>query len=362
MAFEPRYGISAQTAVALMAIERSRTVIEQQPVHPALITSLRESARLLSTHYSTQIEGNRLTLPEVKKVIAGEGGFPGRERDEKEVLNYYKAADKAEALAALKRPLKEEDIQLLHGLAFEGRAKPTSYRDGQNVIRDGRGGHIVYMPPEAKEVVSLMGELVAWINLTIAEKQIPAPVIAALAHYQFATIHPYYDGNGRTARLLATLILHRCGYGLKGIFSLEEYYAKNLEAYYEALTVGPSHNYHLGRAGADVSHFVQYFCEGMSDAFAKIQARTENMEVPAGEGLSEKLLRELRPLQRTVLGLFQKSQVVTSKEIAVYLGIPPRQAAIQCATWVTEGFLMIADSSKKGRTYRVAEKWERLLT
>jgi Fic family protein len=322
---------------------------------------LRESARLLSTHYSTQIEGNRLTLPEVKQVIAGHGGFPGRERDEKEVLNYYKAADKAEALAAIKRPLKEEDIQLLHGLTFEGRPKPTPYRDGQNVIRDGRDGHIVYMPPEAKEVSPLMKDLVRWINLTIAEKQVPSPVIAALTHYQFATIHPYYDGNGRTARLLATLILHRCGYGLKGIFSLEEYYAKNLEAYYEALTVGPSHNYHLGRAEADVSHFVQYFCEGMADAFAKIQARTEKMEAPFDEGLNEKVLRELRPLQRTVLGLFQKSQVVTSKEIAAYLGIPPRQGTIQCVTWVTEGFLILADSSKKARTYRLADRWERLI-
>ena len=56
-----------------------------------------------------------------------------------------------------------------------------------------------------------------------------SPVVVALAHYQFATIHPYFDGNGRTARLLTTLILHRSGYGLNGIYSLEEYYAQNLD-------------------------------------------------------------------------------------------------------------------------------------
>jgi Fic family protein len=83
------------------------------------------------------------------------------------------------------------------------------------------------------------------------------PLIAALAHYQFATIHPYYDGNGRTARLLANLILHKAGYGLKGIYSLDEYYARQLTGYYEALTVGPSHNYHLGRAEADVTGFLE---------------------------------------------------------------------------------------------------------
>ena len=60
-------------------------------------------------------------------------------------------------------------------------------------------------------------------------------IIAAIAHYQFATIHPYFDGNGRTARLLTNLVLHKSGYGLKGIYSLEEYYATNLQADYDAL-------------------------------------------------------------------------------------------------------------------------------
>ena len=80
----------------------------------------------------------------------------------------------------------------------------------------------------------------------------PAPIVAALAHYQFATIHPYLDGNGRTARLLATLILRKAGYGFKGIYSLDEHYAKNLRAYYSALTVG-SHNYYEGRVEGDLT-------------------------------------------------------------------------------------------------------------
>jgi Fic family protein len=357
MAFEPNYRISSETAKALMAIEASRTSADRLPINPKLIASLRESARLLSTHYSTQIEGNRLTLPEVKQVIGGNGGFPGRERDEKEVQFYYKAADKAEAIAMQKSPISEDDIRLLHGLAFEGVAKPTPYRDGQNVIRDGFEGRIVYMPPEAKEVPMLMGELVMWINVGIEEKRIPPPLIAALAHYQFATVHPYYDGNGRTARLLATMILHRCGYGLRGIYSLEEYYARNLPGYYEALSVGPSHNYHLGRAEADVSGFVQYFCEGMADAFAKIVVNAEKV---GGEFNADKaeIMRELRPLQRLLLGLFLKNKTVKTNEVAEYLGIASRQAREACAKWVVEGFLEIEDPSKKARSYRLAERYE----
>lgn len=126
----------------------------------------------------------------MKQVIGGKGGFPGRERDEKEVQNYYKAVDKAEGIAALKRSLKETDIQLLHGLEFDGVPKLTPYRDGQNVIRDGVGGQIVYMPPEAEEVPALMLELVEWINWEIASDRLPPPLIAALAHYQFATLLP----------------------------------------------------------------------------------------------------------------------------------------------------------------------------
>ena len=132
-----------------MAIEASRVAVDRLPVTPQMIASLRESARLLTTHYSTQIEGNRLTLPQVEEVIAGGGGFPGRERDEREVQNYYKAADEIESLAALKRKLTEKDIQTIHGLAFEGKKRPTPYRDGQNVIRNSASGAITYLPPEA---------------------------------------------------------------------------------------------------------------------------------------------------------------------------------------------------------------------
>ena len=361
MPFQPVYRIMPSSAKALMAIEASRVAVDRLPVTPQMIASLRESARLLTTHYSTQIEGNRLTLPQVEEVIAGGGGFPGRERDEREVQNYYKAADEIESLAALKRKLTEKDIQTIHGLAFEGKKRPTPYRDGQNVIRNSASGDITYLPPEAKEVAGLMGELVTWINDEIESRDLPVPVIAALAHYQFATIHPYYDGNGRTARLLTTLILHRCGYGLKGIYSLEEYYARHLRGYYDALSIGPSHNYHLGRAEADVSDFVQYFCEGMADAFAKVAARAEASSLSAPQDKAT-LLRELRPLQRQALRLFAKHRIVTSNELAAYLGISPRQGRDQCAKWASEGFLAVANASKKGRSYRLAERFDGAVT
>ena len=176
-----------------------------------MLSTLRETARLYSTHYSTRIEGNRLTQEQVAKVIERQEHFPGRERDEKEVLAYYAALEKVERIAASQRPVSEVHVQTLHRPLRhpEGRkrARPTPYRDGQNVIRDSRTRGIVYMPPEAKDVPSLMKALVAWISRSQRDS-LPCPIRAGIAHYQFATVHPYYDGNGRAARLLTTLILH----------------------------------------------------------------------------------------------------------------------------------------------------------
>ena len=107
-------------------------------------------------------------------------------------------------------PVSEAHIQTLHGLVMaDGRkkAKQTPYRDGQNVIRDSRSRGIVYMPPEAKDVSPLMKSLVSWVSTSLRDS-LPCPIRAGIAHYRFATVHPYYDGNGRTAWLLV-LILNR---------------------------------------------------------------------------------------------------------------------------------------------------------
>ena len=213
--FHPIFTITPAVANGLMRIESVRQAIEILPINPRVLTSLRETARLFSTHYSTMIEGNRLTQEQVAKVIANDRHFPGRERDQDEVKGYYAALDEVDRLAKRRGKVAEATIQKLHALVMAGgktRVKPTPYRDGQNVIRDGRSGAIVYMPPEAKDVANLIAQLAAWLN---QKDDLPVPIKAGIAHYQYATIHPYYDGNGRTARLLTTLILHLGGYGLK---------------------------------------------------------------------------------------------------------------------------------------------------
>ncbi len=362
MPFLPKFTITAKVARCLMRIEAAKQAVQDSPITPSVLATLRETARLFSTHYSTMIEGNRLTQEQVSKVIEDKKHFPGRERDEKEVLGYYAALEKLEQLTASQSTVTESHIQILHALVMAGgrkKVKPSPYRDGQNVIRDSRSRGIVYMPPEAKDVPRLMEEMVAWVA-TSERKELPCPIRAGIAHYEFATIHPYYDGNGRTARLLTTLILHLGGYDLKGLYSLEEYYARNLGRYYEALTLGPSHNYYEGRAKADITKWVEYFCDGMADSFESVKRRAQEA---AGSGAKDRssALRRLDPRQRKGLELFRESHAITSRDVASLFGLSERTARNLMVGWVESGFIVITDPAKKSRKYSLDADFQAIL-
>lgn len=225
------------------------------------------------------------------------------------------------------------------------------------MIKDGATGMIVYMPPEAKDVPTLMRHLVEWIK---KDNDLPYPMIAAIAHYQFATIHPYYDGNGRTARLLTTWILHAGGYDLKGLYSLEEYYAKNLLAYYHAISIGPSHNYYLGREASDITDWIEYFIEGMAFSFEKVVAQMLDSKDKGAKDHST-LMRTLDPKQRKALELFQNYDIITSHQIGELFGFQPRTCATLCKKWIESGFLEMIDPSNKARTYRLAAPYDVLV-
>ena len=343
-----------------MRIEAAKQKVSLLPVNPKILASLRETAKLDTTHYSTMIEGNCLDPQQIKEVLHLKGHFPGRERDENEVKGYYAALAQLEQYAAQNHPVTEQVIQTLHALVMsDGRTKvtPTPYRDGQNVIRDSTSGAIVYMPPESKDVPALMNSLVTWIEKS---SDLPCPIVAAISHYQFATIHPYYDGNGRTSRLLATLILHLGKYDLKSLYSLEEYYAKNLLAYYRAISIGPSHNYYFGRAESDITDWVEYFISGMAFAFEKVVNQMIDSQ-NKGDKDHAATMRTLDPKQRKTLELFQSYEVVTSNQIGELFGFKSRTNTALCKKWVEAGFLEIVDPSNKARKYKLAKPYDALI-
>ncbi len=359
--WQPRYTLTPTVARCLMEIEAAKAVVERTPLTPAARDELRRRARLRSTHYSTRIEGNRLTLAEAQRVIEGQKTqFHGRERDVREVRNYWNALLRVEEWAARQMTLTEDLIRKLHALVEKGsRARPTPYRDGQNVIRDSASGGLIYMPPEAQDVPALMTALVDWANH--AERDgLPTPLIAALVHYQFVTIHPYYDGNGRTARLLATFILQRGGYGLSGFFSLEEHHARDLDAYYHSLAVHPHHNYYEGRAEADLTAWVEYFMTTLRDVFAA--AREEALSLAEqGVQVEPEELRRLDHRARIVLALFNRTEQITSHHVAEALGLSPRMARVLLHEWVDAGWLEVIDPSNRNRAYGLSAKYRQYI-
>ena len=358
--FRPNFRISPELAGILMEIEGGRQALVAIEAPASVLAQLRAAALVDSTHYSTRIEGNLLTRQQVLEVLRGGKVAQERQRDEREVRNYRRALAHLEQLAEKGGcGVRENELRTLHALAMSGRLRPDPYRDGQNAIRDSASNAIVYLPPEAGDVAALMQDMVAWINRGIRLGKMPIPIVAGIAHYQYATIHPHYDGNGRTARLLTRLLLHRHGWRLLELCCLEEYYVRNLPDYYRNLAVGESHNYCMGRAEADISGWLEYFCRGMASALASARAWLA-ADCQAADGRRQ-LLRRLDRRARQVLELFAESEHVTTRQIAELLSIHPRTALNQCGKWVREGFLVRHGEATKSRRYSLARRWQGLL-
>ncbi len=354
--FKPNYRVTNELIDYLITLESLRKEIDLLPISVSVLNSLRETSKIESIHYSTMIEGNRLTLHQVKEVLLNDKTF-AKERDEKEVKGYEKAFAWLKTQIDKGNAIEEKTVKQIHAIVMAGGRvpKPTPYRDGQNVIRDGATGKIVYLPPEAKDVPTLMKDLIDWLNNSDKNK-IPVPLQAAILHYQFATIHPYYDGNGRTARLLATYLLQLKGYGLKGIYSLDEYYAQNLPAYYEALTIG-SHNYYTDRADADITSWLEYFCSKMVESFRNVKKHAIKAQKIGKKDLS-KQIKLLDNNQKKVLSLFKSKAFITSSDIQRLLKLNPRTIRNLAQNWVKSGFLIIANTSKKARKYSLSSEFD----
>ncbi|MDP2864791.1 MAG: Fic family protein, partial [Elusimicrobiota bacterium] len=162
------------------------------------------------------------------------------------------------------------------------------------------------------------------------------------------------DGNGRTARLLATFLLQRDGYGLRGFFSMEEHHARDLKAYYATLAVHKHHNYHGGRAQADLTGWVEYFITLLAVVFGG--ARDEAAKY-AKEGipLEPEPLRKLDRRARVVLGLFARKDTVITQEVAAALGLSGRMVRNLVTAWVKDGWLVATNPSNRARAYRLSE-------
>lgn len=359
MTFLPKYTITKDILADLTKIEAVKNSFEDKPLSPVLLSSLHKTAKIAQSHYSTQIEGNRLSLKQVETTLysANKTAKDYQGHDEKEVKAYYNAINYMEKVLEEGGEFNEKLVQKIHSLV-ENSQKIIPYRNEQNAIYDTSDGSLVYLPPETKDVPVMMKDLITWVNENI--DKLPTPVVASLFHYQFVTIHPYFDGNGRTARLMTNYIMRKFGYGLKGIYSLEEYYAKNLKDYYQALATHPHHNYYYGRHEADLTSWVEYFIKGVATAFENINIKAKEQQNVGIKDISP-ALRKLDIKQRKILELFVEFEEITSNQAGEYLNLSSQSARLLLNKWVDVGFLIIANKARKNRTYGLAEEYEELL-
>lgn len=324
------YTITDSIAGSLRRIDRERSSFSLLPVTSALLHFLREKARPVPV-YLSQMKDTTAPLPKFKK----------RERDNKARSAYFNAMDFMETLACSGTPFREHHIQMFHALVQGGnpdRSPLTPWRTRQNSIVHSLTGESVYTPPVAQDVPELMTNLFDWLQIAVAE--LPIPLAAGMLHYQLVTIHPFYDGNGRSARLAATLLMRRHGYGLRGAYSFEEHYAHDLDAYYDAHEIHPHHDYYIGRGIADVTEWLDYFCSSVATHFEGVSGAAA-LEAKKGKRDESDMLRALDTRQRAVLGLFLDRPVVTASELGIVLGLTSRKGRQICRAWLASGFLVL---------------------
>ena len=272
MTYNPKFQITPRMVKYLGAIDAAKAITEEVTIPLTLEQRSRKEAFIKRAHYSTKIEGNRLTLKQTKELLAGKEVL-AREIDKKEVMNYYDCLGFIQRVSKLsKQPLTEKIIKEMHAIIQKGILKGKlrgEYREAQNAIYDSRTRKPVYFPPEAKDVPPLMKSFAEWLN---QKSDLHPALKAGIAHYQFVVIHPFMDGNGRTSRALATLILYREDYDLKRFYSLEGYYAEDLLGYYNALQ--RCHGLHYDDdSNPDITQWLEYFIKGVAIVFEDVKQK-----------------------------------------------------------------------------------------
>jgi Fic family protein len=139
------------------------------------------------------------------------------------------------------------------------------YRNRYVVVGNRFTGKITFKPPSNEDVPVFMKSLVEWLNSGEA-KELDSVIEAGIAHYEFVRIHPFIDGNGRTARVLATLVLYLRGFDAKQFFCLDDYYDSDRQSYYKALQG-------VDQKTLDLTNWLEYFVGGVNVSIGKVKER-----------------------------------------------------------------------------------------
>ena len=299
-------------------------------------TSLNSAAAVDAVHFSTKIEGNALSREQVTQAIDS-GKVKAPAHDLREVLNYSRTRRMVREWSLKGRPFNDKWVlqhhaELLKGIAG-GRLRGR-YREAQCAVQDSKTHAIVYMAPEWRDVPELMKGFLVWVRQQRNAGASPV-LLAGQFHYEFVTIHPFMDGNGRLARLLTNGILVSEGYDVERYAAIEKQHEKNRGAYYQALRSLQADNYYDIPVGQEIRAWAAYWLRCLVSAYEEALARIAGT-VSAAPSLYP---RSLDDRQQRAESMFQRHHRLRAGEYAELAGLGRTQAVSDLNALVKAGVI-----------------------
>ena len=339
----------------ISSIDENRFSLSTIELPPMTKNRLRKNSKKKSSYASNKIEGNPLTEQQAEEAI---------ERDEhkhflkpeQEIRNYFLALNLLEEKLKRKEVFSKKMILEVQAMVEKGASEEKIGLRGPMppgvlfAVYDSASGTPDYIPPEYSDIPELLDELVEYVNTTDDHPLI----IAAVVHYQLVTIHPFEDGNGRTARLMSGYILDFYGYGFNGIGSLEEYFAYDPDEYYDALQMGLPVLYYSGRENPPHPEiWVNYFLRMVELYSKKVYELSKGAQADELDGS----LSYLNTKEKELLVFLLKKRLLEFTPIAVsrMFGVTSKTIINRCVKLTNNGFLVPNIVSQRIRSYSLSE-------
>lgn len=340
------------------AIEAAKEVIENAPLVPAFEAKFRDDAALRAAHYGTALEGNDLTLAQAKLILDEEMtrvdqaenlGLVARERDVQEVINYRQVSgylnDVKEGVYTETQLLELHKLVVNRLVAEELAGR---YRKTQVVLKNSVTGEVGMRPPNWAEVPYLLRDFFDWLNSAAGRKEHPV-VRAGIAHYVLAAVHPFVEGNGRTARAFATLVLFTEGYDIKRFFALEEYFDQHADEYYGSLMEVSNQSPLL--KDRDLTPWLAVFTRALAVELSRIKEKVRALSVDMKMKQNTGRQIALTERQMKIVEYIQANNEISMAEARKILSMVSEDTILRDFRYLLEKKVLLKRGSTKAAKY-----------
>lgn len=336
---------------SILEIEKNKNSLDLVKIPINLSNKFRKNTKKRSSYASNKIEGNPLTYEQADAAIEAKNRH--FLKPEQEIRNYYLALETLEKKLENKEPLSlklllEVQKQICEGELKEKIGLRGAMPPGVLFAVWNDDATPAYIPPEYSEVPTLLDELLKYINDSDDHPLIKAAVI----HYQLVTIHPFEDGNGRTARIISSYYLSLNGYGFKNVGSLEEYMSYNIDEYYDSLQMGLPILYYDGRNNPPHGEiWIKYYLR----IFSLYASKVLSIALEESNDNKQERLSHLSKKAKDFLNYLEKNNVLSFApiDLANKLEVTNRTIINWCSELVNNGYLRPVIVNKRIRHYEL---------